>query len=502
MPETNLRKMGLMAPKRMGLFVSGLPAAALLSWSAGYTEAAIGLAVLAPVLHLLANKRRVPGQAAETFVPMEDLLAKLDASLENTDAVTRPTCFSFEINEFSALEKQWGKAATDALIQDVIAHIKSLLRTEDMITRTGRARFSVALPHVRMPELGPTISVIERLQSGLKPALTIEDTSVQINLSAGLCLASRAPHQSAQSMIDASVLALEEAIVAGEGTIRAYSSRTSKTRTQGGADFEEVTRALDEGEIIAWFQPQVSSDTGLVSGFEALARWSHPEKGILPPDEFVGLLEENGRMETLSETMLQHAMRALKGWDKSGQDVPSVSVNFATEELRNPSLVERIKWDVDRFAIDPKRLTIELRETVFEYMEDDIVARNIEALAEQGFRLDLDQFGAGFASVLNIRRYGVERLKIDPSFITRCDEDPTQQQMVAAIFSMSERLGISVLAAGVETIGERSILSQLGCDYLQGFAIASPMPFEETIGWMEEYKNKLYMTPRIGRRAS
>jgi EAL domain-containing protein (putative c-di-GMP-specific phosphodiesterase class I) len=180
--------------------------------------------------------------------------------------------------------------------------------------------------------------------------------------------------------------------------------------------------------------------------------------------------------------------------------VPTVAVNFATTELRNPSLVERIKWDVDRFEIEPARLTIEILETVLSGGPDDIITRNIRALRAQGFRIDLDDFGTGHASLSNVRRFGVDRVKIDRSFVMQADDDPEQQRMVAAIVGMSEQLGIETLAEGVETIGEQGILAQLGCTHLQGFAIAHPMPFEQTSEWIAKHNAKLTHTPRLNRR--
>jgi EAL domain-containing protein (putative c-di-GMP-specific phosphodiesterase class I) len=205
-------------------------------------------------------------------------------------------------------------------------------------------------------------------------------------------------------------------------------------------------------------------------------------------------------MELLSETMLQHALRAMRAWGVAGHKIPSVAVNFATQDLRNPSLIERIKWDVDRFEMDPSRLTVEILETVVSENDDDIITRNIRALGDQGYRIDLDDFGTGHASLANIRRFAVDRIKIDRSFITRADEDPEQQRMINAIISMAEQMGIKTLAEGVETIGEKSILSQLGCTHMQGFAIARPMPFDQTLIWLEEHKSHLSKTSYFPRR--
>jgi EAL domain-containing protein (putative c-di-GMP-specific phosphodiesterase class I) len=263
----------------------------------------------------------------------------------------------------------------------------------------------------------------------------------------------------------------------------------------------EVEAALTNGEIKAWYQPQICTDTGLISGFEALARWHHPEDGILAPAEFLGAVAEAGQMSRLGKVMLYNALSALKSWDRARLNIATVAVNFSTEELRDPLLADWIKWEVDRFDLRPNRLTVEILETVTAQSEDDIILRNIELLSRHGVNLDLDDFGTGQASIANIRRFHVSRIKMDRSFVTKLDEDPTQYAMVSAILSLAEHLGLDTLAEGVETAGEHSTLAQLGCGYVQGFGIARPMPFEDTIAWAHAYNQKLGTSTRIRRQA-
>ena len=156
--------------------------------------------------------------------------------------------------------------------------------------------------------------------------------------------------------------------------------------------------------------------------------------------------------------------------------VPTVSVNFSAAELRNPKLAEKLKWELDRFGLAPDRLTVEILETVVAETDNDVIVRNVAALAALGCGIDLDDFGTGHASITNIRRFALRRLKIDRSFVTRVDEDREQQKLVSAILSMAERLGLDTLAEGVETPGEHAMLSQLGCGHVQGFGIGRPMP--------------------------
>jgi EAL domain-containing protein (putative c-di-GMP-specific phosphodiesterase class I) len=146
--------------------------------------------------------------------------------------------------------------------------------------------------------------------------------------------------------------------------------------------------------------------------------------------------------------------------------------------------VERIAWELDRYGLTADRLVVEVLETVVATRSEDAVIRNLSGLARLGCCLDLDDFGTGHASISSIRRFSIERIKIDRSFVSRLDQDPEQGRMVGAILTMAERLGLDTLAEGVETEGERQMLTRLGCGHVQGFGIARPMPFDETVAWI------------------
>jgi EAL domain-containing protein (putative c-di-GMP-specific phosphodiesterase class I) len=343
--------------------------------------------------------------------------------------------------------------------------------------------------------------VAARLQHAVSPPVTLGVQSVYVTCSVGFCLAGRAPEQTGRSLLDAAQVAADEALRNGPGAIRAFAPAMARTRADRDAQREALEAALDERQIRAWFQPQVSTDTGAVTGFEALARWHHPERGLVSPGEFLPMLEEAGLSERLGEVMLFNALSALARWDKAGLDVPNVAVNFSPAELRNPRLAEKLKWELDRFDLTPDRLTVEVLETVVAQTDNDVIVGNIEALAAMGCGIDLDDFGTGHASITNIRRFPVRRLKVDRSFVTHVDADREQQKMVSAILSLAEQLGLDTLAEGVETPGEHAMLAQLGCAHVQGFGIGRPMPFEETADWMLRNGTRVAATPRISHRA-
>ncbi|MBT8412106.1 MAG: EAL domain-containing protein, partial [Octadecabacter sp.] len=186
-------------------------------------------------------------------------------------------------------------------------------------------------------------------------------------------------------------------------------------------------------------------------------------------------------------TMITQALKALQHWDANGLVVPRVGVNFSTDELRDPLLVDRIAMLMDAHDMCAGRLVVEVLETVIAKASDDVIVRNLSDLAALGCGIDLDDFGTGYASITNIRRFSVGRIKIDRSFVTGVDRDPEQRDMVAAILTMAERLGVRTLAEGIETKGEHAALRSLGCDDAQGFEIARPMPLEETVEWAHKH---------------
>jgi EAL domain-containing protein (putative c-di-GMP-specific phosphodiesterase class I) len=196
---------------------------------------------------------------------------------------------------------------------------------------------------------------------------------------------------------------------------------------------------------------------------------------------------------------LEKSLSALKAWDEAGLDIPCVGVNFSPDELRNPKLIDKVKWELDRHDLTPDRLAVEVLETVVAASPEDVVTRNVNGLAQLGCRIDLDDFGTGHASISSIRRFAIQRIKIDRSFVMKVDRDAEQQRMVAAILTMAERLGMETLAEGVETTGEHAMLSQLGCNHVQGFGIGFPMPFEATEGWVRTQMATVQELPKLSR---
>ena len=411
----------------------------------------------------------------------------------------RSALYYIEVDEFKELVNREGQEAGDRIIQSCGERIASTLRNGDTVARIGDSRFAVCLTPVLQLDLETCVQMAGRIQAAVEEPISLDGTTVYASCSIGFCLNNRAPSKEYADWSAAASAALSEAQQNGPSGIRVFSADMYQRSKARGSLRDEAAKALESGHILPWFQPQICTDTGRVSGFEALARWMHPVRGLIPPGKFLPVLEEAGLMERLSQVMLYHSLTALNAWDAAGLKVPAVGVNFATQELRNPNLAENIKWELERFDLPAGRLSVEILETVMTDRPDDVVTRNIAALSDLGCQIELDDFGTGHASISAVRRFNITRIKIDRSFVLRADRDPDQQKLIAAILTMAERLELETLAEGVETVGEHALLSQLGCGHVQGFGIGRPMPFDQTLDWITAHEAKLQEAPEIGR---
>jgi len=486
------------APRNLAIWLV-LPVAALImaamARTAGWAPlGALGLTLLlAGMPFLMAWRHGNPGLDDEAFggvTRREDLVRAIDRALSGSARRGKATAvLVLEIDRFKLLEERLDHAAIGRILAVTCDRIRGELRENDLAARLDGPSFGVALSPVRRLDLEAAIQLSARLQQALAVPIEMAAGNVYVTASVGFSIAARLDHPTGERLLQTATTALIEAQRSGPSAIRSFSDAMRHRVASRNSLADEVAEAMDKDEICAHFQPQLATATGLLSGFEALARWAHPSRGLIPPVEFLPAMEQAGLMERLGEIMIRQGLSALRHWDDIGLSVPRVAVNFSTTELRNPRLVERIGWELDRFDLSPDRLAIEVLETVVADRSEDIVIRNLSGLSQLGCCLDLDDFGTGHASITNIRRFSIERIKIDRSFITHVDEDPEQQKMVAAILTMAERLGLDTLAEGVETAGEQVMLRKLGCGHVQGFGIARPMPMSETDAWITHYRD-------------
>jgi diguanylate cyclase (GGDEF)-like protein len=499
-------------PVRRPEGVMFLPALTLGGFWMGGEGALIAVALLIPLFYALAGILAPPptfgGAQSVALDPTTGLVARdgvvtaAEVALSTSEQKGFQTaCFIVRLDDAELLAERHGRQAEAQILRRTGERLCGVMRQDDVVGRLDGGIFAVILHPVTRLDLEVMLQLSARLQEAVAAPVSIDAATLHVTASIGFCQASQAPEDDANAFIDAAEAAALEARRNGPGAVRAYTSDIRRIEAARHTMRGELQSALDSGAIRAFYQPQLSTDTGAISGMEALVRWDHPERGLLLPDEFLPVLNDAGLSDRLGEVMLFNALNALRGWDRAGLEIPTVSVNFSPEELRNPRLADKIAWELDRFGIAPARLIIEILETVAPETDNDVILRNITRLATLGCGIDLDDFGTGHASIGNIRRLAVTRIKIDRSLITRVDRDREQQRTVAAVLSMAEHLDIQTLAEGVETLGEHAILAQLGCRHVQGFAIARPMPFDDTIAWAERHRAKLGLSPQLGGQA-
>lgn len=509
--KTEIPENGILSRARIWAGVTAVmsPCLCVLAFSVGGQMALWSTsAVLSCILLLLFSFSRAgapeAGLQLATQTARSTILDKLADIINAPEAhrrqATNSACFIIEIDGFRRMQDKFGPLQGDVVSDRILSRLAATLRPEDTLERIGDGRFCAALKSSFGIDIERCIQLAGRLQMAVEKPVQTDRIKVNATASIGFCQLDRAPSQSADDWLDASEIALGEALRQGPGGICGFT-RDLHARSQVHAELRDrALSAFANGEIRAWFQPQVSTDTGDMTGFEALARWVHPELGVLGPAQFLPALEELNLMERLGEEMLRQSVEALACWQGLGLEVPFVGVNFSESDLRNPDLVPKLIWALEASDVSAKRITVEILESVVTEHPDDDIAQTLMSLADLGCGIDMDDFGTGNASLSAIRRLRVSRIKLDRCLVQGLDKNTEQQKVVSAVLMMSEKLGLETLAEGVETRGEHTILAQLGCQHVQGYGIAMPMPADDCWDWVQSHRAQLAPAPQWGGR--
>ncbi len=398
---------------------------------------------------------------------------------------TRQTAvIRLDLDRFRILRDTLGPRIADEILRVTARRIRQSLRAGDFAAYLGQDDFVLVAGELENAHAATGIA--QRVQAALTKPFSLQGGARRIGASIGVTLLGDDLPDPERVLANAEI-ALAAARAAGPGAIRYFRESLRAEAERRETRFAELLAGLERGEFAPFFQPQVDLATGALSGFEALARWRHPTEGLLGPAEFLDFAEQADLTERIGEAVLAQSLAALTAWDAAGLDVPKVGVNFAMAQLRDPRLVEKIKWEVERNDVEPRRISIEVLETVLIKSDEDLVVRNLRGLASAGFSIELDDFGTGHASIQNLRRFMVDRIKIDRSFIAGIEESEEQQTLTASMIAMARALGIATLAEGVETAEAVATLRRLGCDHAQGYHVARPMPQAETYRWLRDF---------------
>ncbi len=372
-----------------------------------------------------------------------------------------------DLDDFKTINDSLGHSAGDQLLIAAAERVRSSLRPGDLVARLGGDEFAVLLERATREDAE---AVATRLVEALREPVMLESREIRVHASVGIAQAGRG--MVTEELLRNADVAMYAAKTNGKGGFAWYDPEMhvrAQTRHELASTLEG---SVERGEIDAHFQPIVDLETGRVMGLEVLARWRHPERGLVMPDSFIPLAEEAGIMPPIGRAILQQACLQLQTWrsrHRFHQDLV-VSVNLSQSELRNPGLTRDVETILLETAIPPDRLILEITES--SAMQDPAAAIDmLTKLRRLGVRLALDDFGTGYSSLSHLRDFPIDMLKIAKPFIDRIDEEST---FVDAILRLAETLGLEVVAEGIETFEQAEMLRSLGCSLGQGYFYSKP----------------------------
>ena len=382
-----------------------------------------------------------------------------------------------DLDGFKGINDTLGHAGGDELLKEVAVRLQSAVRTGDTVARISGDEFAIVLADLVRPEDAALVAqkVIERLAE----SIYAQGAEVFVTASVGLA-AFPADGADAETLINAADAAMYRVKQSGRNSYQFFTAdinQRSRARVQLGS---ELRRALEREEFVLFYQPRYELTTRRPSGAEALLRWRHPERGIVSPAEFVPVLEETGLIVPVGEWALRRACEDLKAWQSAGLKIGPVSVNLSARQFRHQALDARIHSLVTQVGVDPGLIELEITESYL--MQDpDQAIRVMRGLTENGFRIAIDDFGTGYSSLAYVTRFPVSALKVDRSFVRDMSRNKSDATIVRTIIEMAHSLGFTVIAEGVETEEQATLLQLLRCEQAQGYLFNRPMPAAELI---------------------
>jgi diguanylate cyclase (GGDEF)-like protein len=413
-----------------------------------------------------------------------DVLQKMIEKAEESEGDT--AVILLDIERFSFINETMGYDSGTELLRSVASRLKRTFSDGPKSSRPVVGRFGADEFAVLVPKIENDMEIRDLAEH----VRTIVEEPFLINgrdlyLKAGIGVAWHPVHgRDAKSVFRCAEAALHRSMRNLDGAITYYHSEM-RYRARHKFDLEtELRCAIDAGQITAFYQPQQSTKTGEVVGVEALARWIRPDGSIVPPSDFVPLSEEMGISDILFENIMKCVCTDVAKWKAQGEWTIPVSVNLSAHQLRNSDLVSLIKGILKSKEVDQKLINLELTETAL--LEDLTVAEPVlNDLAKFGVGIHIDDFGTGYSSLSYLAQLPVQTLKIDRSFISKLTESATNGRVVQAIIALGKAMGLEVVAEGVESAKEYKIVRTLGCDLVQGYFIAKPMPADEFHRWCD-----------------
>ncbi len=382
-----------------------------------------------------------------------------------------------DLDRFKEVNDTLGHHVGDRFLQVIANRLAAAVRPTDTVVRLGGDEFAILLPGTDADAAEDTA---RRLQGSVCAPIVLEGLQVDVSASIGIAVA---PQHGADldALLQHADVAMYLAKETGTG-VEQYAAERDRNTTSRLVMLGELRRALTEGELEVHYQPQAELASGRITGVEALVRWLHPERGLVPPDEFVPLAESSGLIETLTQHVLDVAVGQLAEWRAQGLSL-KVAVNVSMRDLSGTSLVPSVRAALERHDVPARCLLLEVTEGSL-FAESHRAATTLRLLDELGVALALDDFGTGYSSLGHLRRLPVQELKVDRSFVRRMCEDARDAAIVRSVVDLGVGLGMRVVAEGVEDEATWALLREMQCDEAQGWLLSPAEPAEVLTPWL------------------
>jgi diguanylate cyclase (GGDEF)-like protein/PAS domain S-box-containing protein len=415
----------------------------------------------------------------------------------HTDA--RAAVLVMDLDGFKEINDSLGHAAGDDLLVELGRRLEAALRSSDTVARLGGDEFGVLLPHASVPE--DVLHAVERMQAAIEDPITLQGLSLSLEASIGIALCPD-DGKDVETLLQCADGAMYDAKEEKSGWAFYDSSRVRKD-TARLTLMGELRSALDQRELVLNYQPKAVLADGEVHAVEALLRWNHPTRGVLPPDAFIPMAQQTSLIKPLTLYVIDEAMRQSRSWQDDGLRL-AIAINLSARNLVDTDFPTQVAGLLERWTVGPGFLEFEITESAM-LVDPTRTKMILEQLAGMGIRLSIDDFGTGYSSLAYLKRLPVSEIKVDRSFVMNMDEDEDDATIVRSTIDLGRNLGLDVVAEGVESEQVWDRLKALGCTAAQGHFLSRAVPAPELRAWLLQRRLALdapALTPQLRPRSA
>jgi diguanylate cyclase (GGDEF)-like protein len=407
----------------------------------------------------------------------------LNLSIQNARRYGRHFAVLFiDLDRFKVINDTLGHEAGDRLLLEMAKRLTHTVRSSDVVARLGGDEFVVLVQEVSEPK--QVAAVARKILAALVQPLSMNQQEVRMTASIGICMYP-GDAQDEQSLMKNADIAMYRAKEDGKNNYKYYSEEINVHSFEKLALETSLRRGLERDEFLLHYQAKLDLRTGAITGVEALVRWKHPDLGMVPPGQFIPLAEETGLIVPIGKWVLRTACAQVVDWQRRGLPSMRMAVNLSARQFADDSLVADIEAVLSETAIAPDLLELELTESMV-IQNTERAGRVLADIKRLGVRLAIDDFGVGYSSLSHLKRFPIDTLKVDRSFIRDIPADPEDKAITEAIIAMGKSLSLTVVAEGVETLEQQEFLREHACDEMQGFYFSKPIPADQFAEFLSE----------------